>query len=367
MIKFLDLHKMNMRFDAQFKVEFQQFLDSGYYVLGEGTTTFEINYAKYCGTTHCIGVSTGLDALILIFKAYIQLGKLNKGDEVLVPANTYIASVLSIMEAGLKPVFVEPNKATFNWEAATIKKHISNKTKAILTVHLYGQLADSEAILNLAQDHNLLLIEDAAQAHGSENSFGKRAGNLSHAAAFSFYPTKNLGALGEAGAVTTNDGALAKVVTALRNYGSEKKYENVRIGVNNRIDEIQARFLNIKLQHLDADNDSRRAIAKQYLSNIKNDKITLPFYDGTNNHNFHLFVVIVENRKVFIDYLHKNGIQASIHYPKPPHKQKALQEFSTLQLPITEYIHKNCVSLPINPVLTHEELDKIIKIVNAYL
>ncbi|MEJ6791821.1 MAG: DegT/DnrJ/EryC1/StrS family aminotransferase [Lacinutrix sp.] len=366
MIKFLDLHKINARFDSQFKDEFKHFLNSGYYVLGEGTTVFETNYAKYCGTKHCIGVSNGLDALILIFKGFIQLGKLNKGDEVLVPANTYIASILSIMEVGLKPVFVEPNNDTFNWEASSIKKHITNKIKAVLTVHLYGQLADNEAVLKLAQDHNLLLIEDAAQAHGAENNLGKRAGNLGDAAAFSFYPSKNLGALGEAGAVTTNNEELAKVIVELRNYGSEKKYENVRIGVNNRIDEIQARLLDIKLHFLDADNAKRRSIAENFLSKIKNDKIKLPFYDGSKNHVFHLFVVLVENRKEFMTYLLGNGIQTSIHYSKPPHKQKALQEFSELKLPITEYIHENCVSLPINPVLTQDEVLKIITVINSY-
>jgi dTDP-4-amino-4,6-dideoxygalactose transaminase len=366
MIKFLDLHKLNARYDAQLKDEFQQFLDSGYYVLGEGTTAFEINYAKYCGTKHCVGVSNGLDALILIFKAYLQLGKLREGDEVLVPANTYIASVLAIIEAGLKPVFVEPNSETFNWEAETLKKHITDKTKAILTVHLFGQLADCEAVLNLAKNNKLLLIEDAAQAHGAISSTGKRAGNVSDAAAFSFYPTKNLGALGEAGAVTTNDDELAKVISELRNYGSEIKYENVRIGVNNRIDELQARLLNIKLQHLDADNDRRRVIAKHYISKIKNKKIVLPFYNGSKNHNFHQFVVLVQNRKAFMDYLLDNKIQSSIHYPKPPHKQKALQEFSELQLPITESIHRNCVSLPINPILSQEEVLQVVTIINAY-
>ncbi|WP_299252830.1 DegT/DnrJ/EryC1/StrS aminotransferase family protein [uncultured Lacinutrix sp.] len=366
MIKFLDLHKINARFDSQFKKEFQQFLDSGYYVLGSGTTAFENNYAKYCGTKHCVGVSNGLDALILIFKAYIQIGKLNVGDEVIVPANTYIASIISIIQAGLKPVFVEPNSATFNCEASTIKKYITSKTKAILTVHLYGQLADSEVISLLAQEHGLLLIEDAAQAHGAENVLGKRAGNLSNAAAFSFYPSKNLGALGEAGAVTTNDDELAKVVSELRNYGSVRKYENVRLGVNNRIDELQARILNIKLQHLDADNDKRRDIAKRYLSKIINKKITLPFYDGSKNHSFHLFVVLVDNRDDFINYLLKNDIQSSIHYPKPPHKQEALQQFLDLQLPITDYIHRNCVSLPISPVLTETEVIKVIKTVNAF-
>lgn len=367
MIKFLDLHKINARFESEFEAEFNQFINSGNYVLGKGTTAFQEKYASYCNTKHCIGISNGLDALILIFKGYLQLGKLNKGDEVLVPANTYIASIISILEAGLKPVFIEPNMHTFNWEAATIKKRITNKTKALLTVHLYGQLADSEAIFSLAKKNNLLLIEDAAQAHGAANSLGKRAGNLSNAAAFSFYPSKNLGALGEAGAVTTNDDELAKVITELRNYGTSKKNENVRLGVNNRIDEIQARLLNIKLQHLDSDNERRRAIAKQYLSKIKNDKVRLPYYDGSKNHNFHLFVVLVDNRKAFMDYLWENGIQTFVHYPKPPHKQKALQEFSKLQLPITEYIHKNCVSLPISPVLSDVEINKVVKTINAYL
>ncbi|WP_055448193.1 DegT/DnrJ/EryC1/StrS family aminotransferase [Lacinutrix mariniflava] len=366
MIKFLDLHKINARFEPQLKLEFQQFLESGHYVLGEGTKAFEINYAKYCGTKHCIGVSNGLDALIIIFKAYIQLGKLNKGDEVLVPANTYIASILAIIEAGLKPIFIEPNIGTFNWEASTIKKHITSKTKAILTVHLYGQLADSEAILKLSKKHNLIVVEDAAQAHGAENAFGKRAGNLSDAAAFSFYPSKNLGALGEAGAVTTNDEKLAKTVSELRNYGSAKKYENVRIGINNRIDELQARILNIKLKHLDTDNEQRRKVARQYLLKINNDKVKLPFYDGSKNHNFHLFVVLVEHRNEFVKYLLDNGVQSSVHYPKPPHKQEALHEFSKLQLPITESIHKECVSLPISPVMEDFEIAKVIEIVNKY-
>ncbi|RLJ67128.1 dTDP-4-amino-4,6-dideoxygalactose transaminase [Lacinutrix venerupis] len=366
MIKFLDLHKINARFDVQLKKEFQQFVDSGYYVLGDGTTVFENNFANYCKTKHCIGVSNGLDALILIFKAYLQLGKLKIGDEVLVPANTYIASIISILEVGLKPIFIEPNLDTFNWEASTIKNHITNKTKAILTVHLYGQLADSEAILKLAQNNKLLLIEDAAQAHGAENEFGKRAGNLSHAAAFSFYPSKNLGALGEAGAITTNDSELAEVILELRNYGSALKYQNVRLGVNNRIDEIQARFLNIKLDYLNVDNERRREIAKQYLSLIKNEKIKLPFYNGSKNHNFHLFVILVENRSKFMEFLLDKGIQTSIHYPKPPHKQKALQVFSKLQLPVTEFIHKNCVSLPINPVLSQEQVLKVITAINTY-
>jgi len=366
MIKFLDLHKMNAKYEAEFKIQFQDFLDSGHYVLGAGVSTFENNFAVYCGTKYCVGISNGLDALILIFKAYKQLGKLNIGDEVLVPANTYIASIIAIIEAGLKPVFIEPNQKTFNCEVHTLEQHITTKTKAILIVHLYGQLAPMESIKKLAKANNLLLIEDAAQAHGAENSKGKRAGNLSDAAGFSFYPSKNLGALGEAGAVTTNDAVLAKVISELRNYGTASKYQNIRLGVNNRIDDIQARFLNVKLKHLDSENNRRREIAKQYLSKINNNKITLPLYDGSKNHSFHLFVILVEDRAKFKAYMDKNDIQTAIHYPKPPHKQEAFKSFSALQLPITEYIHKTCVSLPISPVLRAEEVLKVITIINAY-
>ena len=366
MIKFLDLHKINARFETEFQDEFQRFLYSGHYVLGEGVSTFETNFAKYCGTKHCVGVSNGLDALILIFKAYLQLGKLQKGDSVLVPANTYIASIIAIIEAGLKPVFVEPSLETYNCDALAFSKSISKETKAILTVHLYGQLADSEAVFKLAKDNNLLLIEDAAQAQGTENNKGICAGNISDAAGFSFYPSKNLGALGDAGAVTTNDTELATVVRQLRNYGTVSKYENIRLGVNNRIDDLQARFLNIKLKYLDNDNDYRRNIAKRYLDEIKNDKIKLPFWDGSKNHNFHLFVVLVETRTDFIDYLAKNNIQASIHYPKPPHKQKALEGFSELHFPVTEYIHETCVSLPISPVLSSTEVDEVVETINAF-
>lgn len=366
MIKFLDLHKINARFEGEFKKQFSFFLDSGHYILGKEVSNFETNFAAYCGVKHCVGVSNGLDALILIFKANIQLGLLKKGDEVIVPANTYIASILAIMEAGLTPVFVEPNIRTFNCEALEIEKHISSKTKAILIVHLYGGLAEMDSIQKLAKQNKLLLIEDAAQAHGAKNEQGKRAGNLSDVAAFSFYPSKNLGALGDGGAITTNNDVLAKVLGELRNYGTSSKYINNRLGVNNRLDEIQAAFLNVKLQVLDADNEKRQIIAKRYLKEIKNDKVTLPYYDGSKNHVFHLFVVLVENRTGFIEFLKSNKIESAVHYPIPPYKQKALKDFCSLKLPITEKIHNDCVSIPISPVMTIEEVDFIIKTINHY-
>ncbi|HLT52571.1 MAG TPA: DegT/DnrJ/EryC1/StrS family aminotransferase [Flavobacteriaceae bacterium] len=366
MIKFLDLHKVNARFETQFQQVFNQFLDSGHYILGKNVTAFEQNFAGYCGTSYCIGTSNGLDALILIFKAFIQQGKLNLGDEVLVPANTYIASILSVIHAGLKPVFVEPNAATFNIDTNEIQKHISEKTKAVLAVHLYGQLANMEAINSLAKTHNLLVIEDAAQAHGASNAKGKKAGNLSHAAAFSFYPSKNLGALGDAGAVTTNDKELFEIIMKLRNYGSKIKYEFEISGFNNRLDELQAAILNVKLPYLDSDNKHRQEIAKRYINEISNPKISLPFYNNDTSHVFHVFVVKVENKEDFIDYLKTKGVETLIHYPIPPHKQKALQECLSLKLPITESIHKTVVSLPISPVMTNEEVDKVIETVNTY-
>lgn len=366
MIKFLDLHKMNARFEVQFQEQFQQFLDSGYYVLGKQVATFETNFANYCGTKHCIGTSNGLDALILIFKAYKELGILHDQDEVIVPANTYIASIISVMQAGLKPVFVEPELDTYNISVANIEKHITPKTKAILAVHLYGQIADMEGINALAKKHNILVVEDAAQAHGAVHENNKKAGNLSDAAAFSFYPSKNLGALGDAGAVTTNNTALAEVIRKIRNYGASKKYVNELIGFNNRLDEIQAAFLNVKLPTLDADNEIRRQVAKRYIAEVNNEKVILPFYNNSNNHVFHVFVVLVENRDHFITYLNQHQIETLMHYPIAPHKQEAFKAFESLPLPITEQIHKNIVSLPISPVITDDEVTQVIKILNDY-
>ncbi len=366
MIKFLDLHTLNARFETEFQTEFKKFLDSGYYVLGSNVTAFETQYAAYCGTKHCIGVSNGLDALILILEAYKILGKLEEGDEIIVPANTYIASILGITKAGLKPVLVEPNIETFNIEAAAVEAAITWKTRAILVVHLYGQLVDMRPIQDMAKKQNLLIMEDAAQAHGATNDDGKKAGNLSDAAGFSFYPTKNLGALGEAGAVTTNDDELAEIIRKLRNYGSASKYVNQYKGVNNRLDEIQAAFLNVKLPHLDADNEARRRTAKRYLAEIKNPLIVLPSYQHNTAHVFHQFVIRTAHRKALQNYLQENGIGTLIHYEIPPHKQEAYKEWNHLHFPITEKIHDECVSLPISPIISDADVIKIIHILNAF-
>lgn len=385
MIKFLDLHKINQPYEALFQEKLKTFLDKGWYILGNEVQTFEQNFAHYCGTKFCIGVGNGLDALTLIFKGYIELGKLQKGDEVIVPANTYIASILAILQADLVPVLVEPDEKTFNLNPALIAEKITSKTKAILVVHLYGQLADMYRINGIAKENNLVVIEDTAQAHGAKLSSNvqnleprtynlqPKTQNLEHTtynlqqtSAYSFYPSKNLGALGDAGAITTNDESLAKVLFSLRNYGSEVKYHNDFIGVNSRLDELQAAFLNVKLPDLDKDNQRRRAIAKRYLSEIKNDKISLPFYNGSENHVFHLFVIRTKNRTDLQTYLTENGIQSQIHYPIPPHKQKALLQFAHLSFPITEMMHDEVLSLPMSPVLTDDEVDYVVKISNQF-
>lgn len=366
MIKFLDLQKINAPYQEQFQDKMKLVLDKGWFILGDEVKAFERDYAQYCGTNYCIGVGNGLDALVLIFKAYMQLGKLQKGDEVIVPANTYIASILAVLQADLVPVLVEPELETYNLNPNLITAKITSKTKAVLAVHLYGQLAQMSAINTIANQHHLLVIEDAAQAHGAISKAKLKAGNFSNAAAFSFYPGKNLGALGDAGAVATNDEALAKVIFSLRNYGSEKKYHNEYIGINSRLDELQAAFLNVKLPNLDFENDRRKAIAKRYLSEIKNNKIVLPSWDLSDNHVFHLFVIRTENRLELQDYLLKNTIETMIHYPIPPHQQKALASWNALSFPITEKIHKEVLSLPMSPVMTEEEVSFVIQILNNY-
>jgi dTDP-4-amino-4,6-dideoxygalactose transaminase len=329
--------------------------------------TFETDFANYCGATYCIGVANGLDALTLIFKANIELGRLKLNDEIIIPANTYIASILSVINAGLKPVFVEPDEASFNISPSEIEKHMTPKVKGILAVHLYGQLADMVCINSIAKTHNLLVVEDAAQAHGAVlESETKKAGNLSDAAGFSFYPTKNLGALGDAGAVTTNDPELAQKIRLLRNYGSSKKYVNEALGINSRLDELQATFLNIKLKHLDIDNTRRREIAKMYLNGISNHKIELPEYNNSENHVFHVFVVRVKDRLDFTTYLERNHIGYLIHYPVSPHKQKALSTYKSLYLPVTESIHDTVISIPISPVMSNEEVTIVINALNLY-
>lgn len=373
MISFLDLKKINEPYEAAFQEKLKSVLHNGWYILGKETETFEKAFAKYCNAEYCIGVGNGLDALTLIFKAYIQLGKLRKGDEVIVPANTYIASILAILQADLVPVLVEPKLETYTLNPDLILEKITSKTKAILAVHLYGQLAEMDQINSIARENNLLIIEDAAQCHGAGRSLKSKVesqktqnNNLQSAVAYSFYPGKNLGALGDGGAITTNDEALAKVLFSLRNYGSEKKYYNEFIGVNSRLDELQAAFLNLKLPNLDRDNDKRRVVAKRYLAEIKNDKIVLPVWDFSNNHVFHLFVIRTENREDLQEYLVQNNIQTVIHYPIPPHQQQAFPSWNQLSFPITEKIHDEVLSLPMSPVLTELEVDFIVEVLNKY-
>ena len=375
MIPFLDLKKINEPYEAAFQEKLKTVLDNGWYILGNEVKEFETNFAKYCGTEYCIGTGNGFDALVLIFKGYVQLGKLQRGDEVIVPANTYIASILAILQADLIPVLVEPKLETYNINPDLIAVKITSKTKAILVVHLYGQLAEMDKINEIANANNLLVIEDAAQAHGAISEVESRKSKVESlneenvnlkTQAYSFYPGKNLGALGDAGAITTNDPELARVVESLRNYGSETKYQNDHIGINSRLDELQAAFLNVKLPNLDAENEKRRTIAKRYLSEIKNEKITLPFWDLSNNHVFHLFVIRTQSRLALQEYLQKNGIQTVIHYPVPPHNQKALSLWNHLSFPITQKIHDEVLSLPISPVLTMDEVGYIIDVLNEY-
>lgn len=365
MIKFLDLKKINQPYEKAFQEKLKDISDKGWYILGDEIKAFEHDFAAYCGVKYCIGVGNGLDALVLILKAYIQLGKIQKGDEIIIPANTYIASILAVLQADLVPVLVEPNIETYNIDPKEIEKAITPKTKAILPVHLYGQLAPMQEINLLAKKNNLLVIEDAAQSHGAVLQ-SKKAGNIGDAAGFSFYPGKNLGALGDAGAITTNDDALAEMLFSLRNYGSKIKYVHDYVGINSRLDELQAAFLSVKLPNLDAENKIRKEIARRYLSEIKNDKIILPFYDDSDNHVFHLFVVKTTDRKGFQDYLKQNNIETLIHYPIPPHQQKALSFLQELSFPITEKIHREVLSLPISPVMTAEEVGYVIEIINKF-
>ncbi len=363
MIKFLDLKLINKRFENELKNEFDKFLESGQYILGNQVDCFEKDFAKYCGVNFCIGVSSGLDALQLIFEAYKVLGLLKEGDEIIVPANTYIASILAISNTRLVPILVEPNIETFNIDVNKITGVITDKTKAILGVHLYGQLYDVEGLEVIAKKNNLLLIEDAAQAHGAEYFDGRKAGNVSDAAAFSFYPTKNLGALGDAGAVTTNNIELAETIQKLRNYGRVSTYKNDLKGYNCRLDELQATFLRIKLKYLDANNEKRRGIAQCYLENIKNKDVLLPIIKRKEQHVFHLFVVRSKNRDKLKKYLYNNGVETLIHYPLATHKQKAYNEINKLELPITKQIHDEVLSLPLHPFLIEDEIKVITNLI----
>jgi dTDP-4-amino-4,6-dideoxygalactose transaminase len=365
MIKFLDLQQLNSQYEAELQQAFNRVLHSGWYIQGEEVKAFEQQFASYCGTKHCIGMANGLDALILILRAYKELGVMQDGDEIIVPANTYIASVLAISANGLIPILCEPSATSYNLDPNSIEEKITSKTKAIMPVHLYGQVAEMEQIMQLALKYNLKVIEDAAQAHGATLS-GKKTGNFGDAAGFSFYPGKNLGALGDAGAVTTNDDLLAKTIRAIANYGSEIKYHNLFKGTNSRLDEIQAALLSVKLVHLDDEIEKRRTVAEFYLENIKNDNVTLPKIIQREHHVWHLFVVQVNNRDHFKKYLDENGVQTVIHYPIPPHKQEAYKELNGMNFPITEALHNKVISLPISPVMTSNEVNTVVNIVNGY-
>ncbi|KAB0652184.1 DegT/DnrJ/EryC1/StrS family aminotransferase [Acinetobacter bohemicus] len=370
MINFLNLKQINKQYREELIEACTRVIDSGWYIGGNELSEFEKNFAIYCGTKYAIGVANGLDALILIIRAWKELGKLKEGDEIIVPANTYIASMLAITANNLKPILVEPESNSFNISPSSIEAAITDKTKAILAVHLYGQLADMLSIKTISEKHNLLIIEDAAQAHGAALN-GIKAGNWGDAAAFSFYPGKNLGALGDAGAITTNDQKLANVLTALRNYGSHEKYINIYAGVNSRLDEIQAAMLNVKLKYLDSEVSHRRAIAEMYLENIKNPLIKLPILNinamSFDQHVWHLFVILCEKRDELQKFLENKGIQTLIHYPIPPHKQLAYKELNQLSFPITERIHDQVLSLPISPTLTFTDVQKIIESINEFI
>ena len=371
-IKFLDLQKINAQYAAELKQVAADVIDSGWFLMGSQLTKFEADLAKFNGVKHAIGVANGLDALKLILKAYMDLGVMQEGDEVIVPANTYIASLLAISDNQLVPVLVEPDAQNFNLDIDLIEQHITSKTKAIMVVHLYGQICWSEKLVALAKKYDLKIIEDNAQAIGASWN-GTTSGNLGDAAGFSFYPGKNLGALGDAGAVTTNDDALAEQVRTLGNYGSKQKYVNEFQGSNSRLDEIQAGFLAVKLKYLPSENQHRRQIAERYLSEIKNPLIALPFpvntaIEASENleHVWHLFVVKTQDRNRLQKYLAENDIQTLIHYPIPPNKQLAYAAMNHLDYPITNAIHETVLSLPISPITTHDEVTKIIHVINSY-
>lgn len=366
MIKFLDLQKINLVHQAEIEQRLLQVFRSGWYLLGTEVKNFENNLSQYIGSKHAIGVANGLDALRLIFRAYIELGVMSAGDEVIVPANTYIASILALSDNGLVPILVEPDINTYNLDITKIEEKITSKTKAIFIVHLQGRVIFSEALKTLAKKHNLKIIEDNAQTIGAEWN-NLKTGNLGDAAGFSFYPGKNLGALGDAGAVTTNDDDLAKAIRALANYGSNEKYVNIYQGLNSRLDEIQAAVLDVKLKYIDDENDQRRKIAKRYIAEITNPKIILPENpENEKEHVWHVFVIRANERDSLQQYLTDNGIQTIIHYPIPPHQQKAYKEWNGLSFPITEKIHAEVLSLPISSVLEDQDVKTIIDILNNY-
>jgi dTDP-4-amino-4,6-dideoxygalactose transaminase len=365
MIPFLDLKKVNQQYSVEIEAAVRRVLSSGWYINGQEKERFEKNYANFIGTAYSIGVANGLDALRIIIRAYIELGVFKEGDEILVPANTFIASIIAITDNGLTPVLIEANKDSLQIDENEIEKSINSKTKAIMIVHLYGQSSFTKKIIKLSNKFNLKIIEDNAQAHGCKFE-GKITGSIGDAAAHSFYPGKNLGALGDAGAITTSDYELATTIRTLANYGSRIKYVSEYTGYNSRLDEIQAAILDVKLKYLDIELEKRKKIADLYLKTITNPHIKLPIVNDRDSHVFHLFPILTEKRDDLQSYLKENGIQTLIHYPIPPHKQECYKEMNHLSFPITEEIHNNELSLPIGPEILLEEVVFISDTINKW-
>jgi len=364
-VPFLDLRDAHARYADELKAAAARVIDSGHYVLGEELAAFEREFAAWCGVRHALGVGSGLDALTLILRGYLGLGALAEGDEVIVPGNTFIASFLAVSANRLVPVPVEPDPVSFNLDPACVAAAIRPRTRAIMAVHLYGQLADMPALVALARQHGLLLIEDAAQAHGATRE-GRKAGAFGDAAAFSFYPAKNLGALGDGGAVVTGDARLAERVAALRNYGSDTKYHHLFQGVNSRLDEIQAALLRVKLRHLDEDVALRRRVARRYRDGIRHPQIALPEVAHEEQHAWHLFVVRCHRRDALQRHLQAQGVQSQVHYPVPPHRQPAYAELREAWLPLTELLHEEVLSLPLGPSLGEDAVARVIAACNAF-
>lgn len=365
MIKYFELQRVSASFEPELSEAINRVVKSGWYLQGKENASFEENFAKYCGANYCVGTGNGMDALTLIFMGYQRLNVMQLGDEVIVPANTCIATMIGVLRAGLKPILCEPLWQTCNLDSNCIEELITPRTRAILPVHLYGRCADMTPVLDIAHRHHLKVVEDVAQAHGAVYQ-GKRAGHLGDAAAFSFYPSKNLGALGDGGAVVTDDGELAALVRSLGNYGSSAKYVHPYKGINSRLDELQAAILSVKLPRLDADNERRRYIARRYIHEIKNDLLTLPQIDNWEQSVFHIFPVFSPSRDRLQAFLAEEGVQTLIHYPIPPHKQGALAEYSSLSLPVTEKIHREELSLPLSPLMTDEEVEQVVAAINKF-
>ncbi|PMM80191.1 DegT/DnrJ/EryC1/StrS family aminotransferase [Vibrio breoganii] len=365
MIPFLDLKKVNNQYKEELIEACSRVIESGWYILGKEVASFEREFADYCGTKYAVGVANGLDALTLTLRAWKEIGKLRTGDEVIVQANTYIASILAITENGLIPVLVEPDESSYNLTRERVISAITPETKAILPVHLYGKISPMKELVEVADKYNLLILEDCAQAHGAAE-YGKRSGSWGNAGAFSFYPGKNLGALGDAGAVTTDDPELYEVLLALRNYGSHEKYKNKMKGVNSRLDEIQAAMLRVKLKYLEKDISRRREIANMFKAKMTNSLIEMPFWEHDSNHVFHLFVVQTDYRDALSEYLNTHDINVAIHYPIPPHKQEAYKEFEKKELLISERMHNRVLSLPIDPTLNDIQVNTLIDVINKF-